>query len=184
MEEALRRLGAVLKARGELHSVLVIGGACLLLSGLSTRATRDVDFVGEIIEGQLVSRTDAEAGLLAAVADVARELSLPPGWMNAGPAGLANETLPEGLLERAPRVAYDNLILYLAHRSDLVAFKLYAAADHFGDPLDRHLVDLRMLKPTEHEPQAGAVWARLQDDSTGFAKLLAGVVDVLGASDA
>ena len=46
LERALRSLGAVLESRGLSYEVLVVGGSCLLLLGVITRPTADLDVVG------------------------------------------------------------------------------------------------------------------------------------------
>jgi hypothetical protein len=46
LEEALETLGAVLEGRGWSSGILVAGGSSLLLLGLITRPTADLDVIG------------------------------------------------------------------------------------------------------------------------------------------
>ena len=75
--------------------------------------------------------------------------------------------LPEGVADRATTRAFGHLVVRLASREDHIAFKLYAAADHW--PMrSRHLADLEKLEPTEAELRAATAWCRTHDPSEGF----------------
>jgi hypothetical protein len=54
----------------------------------------------------------------------------------------------------------------------MITFKLYAAADHFGDAANKHIGDLLLLDPTADEIEFAADWCREQDASAGFGSLL------------
>jgi hypothetical protein len=45
LEDALSTLGAVLQARGLTFEIVAIGGSSLLLLGITSRVTRDLDVV-------------------------------------------------------------------------------------------------------------------------------------------
>ena len=155
LEEALTTLGQVLQDRGETHDVVVIGGGALLLLGLIERPTTDLDAVARV-EGERWLRAEPfPDGLRRAVTDVAAALDLEDDWLNPGPAGLVDLGLPDGFEVRAIVRAYGTLTIRLAAVEDLVAFKLYAAADHWPDQ-SRHLADLRRLGPTRDRLVAAA----------------------------
>lgn len=169
---ALQTLGELLELRGERHEIAIIGGTCMLLSLHSPRTTRDVDVVAEVDGGAIVAISILPESLDAAARAVALRLYLPNNWVNAGPAGMKHGELPEGFLERCTIEYFSSLIVHVAGRKDMIAFKVFAAADHWGDPLDKHRADIALLKPTSDELQWAAEWARRQDRSEGFAQLL------------
>ena len=80
--------------------------------------------------------------------------------------------LPVGFLGRTQQREFGALMVHLAGRIDMISFKLFAAADHFGDAANKHLGDLNLLAPTQEEVTFAAGWCREQDPSTGFAALL------------
>ena len=183
LEEALSTLGQLLQDRGETHDVVVIGGGALLLLGLIERPTKDLDAVARVVGERWLRAEPFPAGLTRAVEDVAAALDLEDDWLNPGPAGLVDLGLPKGFEERATVRTYGTLVVRLAAVEDLVAFKLYAAADHWPDQ-SRHLADLRRLRPTPARLLAAAKWCRTHDPSEGFRDmLLLPVLVELGVED-
>jgi hypothetical protein len=69
--EALTVLAAELDRRGISGEMYVVGGAAIALAFDERRATRDIDAVFE-----------PKAAVYEAADSVARELDLPPGWLN------------------------------------------------------------------------------------------------------
>lgn len=183
LEEALTTLGQVLQDRDEAYDVVVIGGGALLLLGLIERPTKDLDAVARV-EGERWLRAEPfPAGLTRAIEDVAAALDLEDDWLNRGPAGLVDLGVPDGFEERASVRACGTLIIRLAAVEDLVAFKLYAAADHWPDR-SKHLADLRRLEPTREGLIAAAKWCRTHNPSEGFRDmLLLPVLAELGVED-
>ncbi len=166
IEEALSALGATLAERNEQASLLVIGGASLILLGLVDRATADVDVVAATGRDGYVAIDALPPAIATAAAQVGRALGLGDGWLNAGPAGMTALGLPPGIEERVAIRRFHSLEVHLAGRRDLVCFKLYAAVDLA--PGSRHLDDIRALDPTPDELIAAARWTRTHDDSVGF----------------
>jgi hypothetical protein len=112
---------------------------------------------------------------------VARDFSLPPQWLNAGPTDLLDFGLPEGFLERLERHDYGGaLTVFFASRYDQIHFKLYAMVDQGPG---KHEEDLRALDPRPEELLAAAAWARSHDPSPGFAGILDQVLGHLGVED-
>jgi hypothetical protein len=74
--------------------------------------------------------------LAQAAIDVARAYGLADDWLNLGPASLLDGPLPAGFAERLSQVAFGALRLWIAGREDLVALKLWAAADRWPGGLD------------------------------------------------
>ena len=174
---SLRALGEILASQGEYAAVVVVGGTALIVQGFVSRATGDVDVIAISRDPPEVERKSIEAPeplpeiLLKAISRVARDYNLPHDWMNTT-VGLQWKTgLPPGFNERIHWVQFDGLWLGLADRYDLIFLKLYAAADSEG-PTSVHYQDLVALKPTHEELDGAAEWAKGQDPSVPFARIL------------
>jgi hypothetical protein len=183
LDEALAALGALLEARG-LHSELVlVGGASLLLRGVITRPTRDVDVLGaRSAAGEVVPLGQLPEQLAAAVADVGLAYGLAPDWLNLGPASLLDLGLPDGFAGRLEPRRLGGLVAWIASPFDLACLKLYAAVDHWP-ARDRHLADLEVLAPSSDDLRVAAAWARTHDPSSAFAANLAAVLRTFGVED-
>ncbi|MBI4625730.1 MAG: hypothetical protein HY736_21230 [Verrucomicrobia bacterium] len=170
LHRALGLLGElmVLRKHPGQHFV-VCGGASLLALGLVRRAvTQDVDILGRIDVGEIVSPRPLPDWLLSAADDVRTQLNLPHDWLNAH---VAEDTLfkcglPDGLAGRLTTRDYGPLlrISFIARR-DQIFLKLHAAVDRDGG---RHLQDLLDLRPDVEELLAAGRWTRTQDPSEGF----------------
>ena len=171
LDEALHTLGAVLAARGQTASLVLVGGGALVLLGLADRSTKDLDVVARVDAGQLREAEPFSAALVEAIADVALALDLEPDWLNPGPASLLRLGLPPGSQARAHERDYGALQIWLADRVDQIHLKRYAAADHWPDR-SRHLRDLEGLSPSPAELRAAARWCQSHDPSEGFREIL------------
>lgn len=180
--ELLHALGDQLTEREQHLCLAVVGGAALLMLGLTSRVTRDVDVVALVDGRALLPAEQLPAPLADAARVVARDFGLAEGWLNAGPTALLDFGLPEGFYERAHRRTYgDGLEVLFASRLDQVHFKLYAAADQGAG---KHLDDLQALEPTANELLATARWSRTHDPSEGYRDVLAHFGIDVGPSDA
>lgn len=168
LEDALEALGSVLEDRGFAYSLAVIGGGALLLRGDIRRPTKDLDVAALVEDDLLATAEPLPEALSTAVFDVAAALELAPDWVNAGPTSVLQLGLPAGFLERCTVATYGSLTLYIAGRTDLIALKLYAAADHWPSRYNKHLDDLRQLTPTTEELPDAARWCTSHDPSPGF----------------
>ena len=185
LEQALTILGELLADRGESYDIVVIGGGALLLLGLIERPTKDLDVVARIDGHRWLRAAPFPRALNQAVLDVAAALDLTDDWLNPGPADLMDFGLPTGFEARAIVRSFGALSVRFASKQDQVAFKLYAAADHWPSP-SRHLEDLRRLTPSQDALLKAARWCRTHDPSEGFRDhLLLPVLAALGveASD-
>ena len=174
-------LGEVLADRGERSELVVVGGAALALLGFVRRTTRGVDVLGSRTGDQVVPFRQLPDGLALAVRDVAGVLDLAPNWLNAGPASLVDLGLPDGFVHRLVRLDSGALVLHLAGREDLIAFKLYAAVD--DGPRSKHFSDLKALDPSPDELRSAARWAKTHDTSPAFAAELSTALRELGVAD-
>jgi hypothetical protein len=175
--ELLSALSQQLDARGETHTIVVIGGSGLIALELVSRTTRDVDVVALLADGELVSAKPLPEGMAAAAGRVADDFGLPTTWLNNGPADLLDFGLPEGFLERAVARSYGRgLQVLFASRLDQIHFKLYAAVDRGG----QHFSDLQALQPTKEELLAAAFWSETHDTSSAYRELLDEALSYLG----
>jgi hypothetical protein len=183
LRDALATLGSILEDRGYSYEVVVIGGGALLLIGLITRSTKDLDVVA-LADGDKWSRASPlPKPLTQAVKDVADALDLADDWLNAGPTDLLDFGLPEGFASRTTVERFGSLTVRYASRIDQVAFKLSAAADHWPDR-SKHLHDLRALSPSVEDLVAAARWCTTHDTSAGFRDVqFAPVLLIFGVTD-
>jgi len=167
LKEALGTLGAVLEDRRQTAELVVVGGGALMILGVVQRATADLDVVARVDGTRWVSAEPLPRPLQEAVRDVGTALGLDSCWLNAGPADLLTYGLPAGFVERVITRHFGALTIHLASHEDLIALKVYAAADHWPDR-SKHLQDLRALKPSPAQLRAAARWCRTHDPSPGF----------------
>ena len=177
LDTALTTLGGILQDRYAHFEIVVIGGGGLLLLGMITRPTKDVDVVALIDKGNFVSAKHLPKLLLEAIAEVGIALRLGNNWINAGPADLFTMGLPEGFASRMSTRYYGGLTLHLAGRFDQICFKLYATVDQ--GPTSKHFTDLKLLKPTPTELKKAANWCKSHDVSDDFASNLSEALDIL-----
>ena len=170
LEQALEILGQLLKDRGHYYEVVAIGGGGLLLLGLISRTTKDLDLVARLENDTIFSSFPLPQTLLNAAQEVGKALQLREDWLNCGPASLLERGLPEGFFDRMHTRYYKGLTLHLANRVDQICFKLYAATGH--EPQSKHYTDLIALKPSFSELEFAKKWCLTQDVSETFALLL------------
>lgn len=178
LHQALTVLGDVLSDRKHHFEVVAIGGGGLLLLGMITRSTKDVDLIALVDRGNLVSAKYLPTPLLEAIAEVGLALRLGENWINTGPSDLFLMGLPEGFLGRMNTYHYGGLTLHLAGRFDQICFKLYAAVDQ--GPQSKHFADLKSLEPSQGELEIAANWCKTHDVSEEFASTLSEALVVLG----
>jgi hypothetical protein len=170
IERALQAVGELLAAEGESYAIVVLGGAALSLRGIVTRTTRDVDIVAFASDARVPAQAKLHLppkplppALVRAIAIVASDFGLDPGWLNTAVDLQMNAGLP-GFHGRLDWRRYAALVVGVASPTDLVAFKLFAAAD---DGLGgRHVRDLVALRPTPSQLEWAAAWVKTQDANT------------------
>ncbi len=139
------------------------------LLGFVDRPTRDIDVLARAEEatGKLHPPEPLPEALRDAIAEVALDFDQPRDWMNTVVAHQWVTGLPPGLEQRVSWRDYGALRVGLVSRRDLIAFKLYAAADQTG-PTSVHVKDLLALEPAHGELAEAAAWIRTQDASVDF----------------
>jgi hypothetical protein len=136
INESLSLLNSYLLKKKEKRSFIICGGASLLLQGIISRTTKDIDIVAPPIDKVL-----AEAAI-----SVANELGLDPHWLNCGPETISKELEP-GWEKRLIEVFLaSNLTVFSISRSDLIFSKFWAFCDRQKDK-----EDLILLNPTPTE---------------------------------
>jgi len=169
---------------------VVCGGAALGLQGLQDRPTRDVDVLGRW-DDALLDVAGIEAfpeevlACIQRVADNHPELAgMGRNWINLGPRALVQAGLPEGFADRLHVMHIGNrLTLHLLGRQDLLALKLYAAADDLGPRQEVHFADLRELAPTYDELEWAVEWLRTLRDFEEKRHVVRHVIERLGYDD-
>ena len=126
-EEALATLCEVLEGRGPAFEIVAIGGSGLMLLGLVSRPTRDLDALAFVKDGACISADPFRPALTDAVASTGWALGLSEDRFNPGPTELLRFGLPAGFESRVSRRRYRTLTLQVAGRFDQICFKLYAA---------------------------------------------------------
>jgi hypothetical protein len=180
LRTALQTLGEVLQGRAQSSRILVVGGSSLLLLGLIDRPTADLDVIGTAVGDHYVKAASIPKSLASAARDVGAALGLGPNWLNAGPASLFDFGLPLGFETRVQVLTFASLEVHVPGRYDLICFKLYAAVDHSGERLSKHMRDLQDMEPTADELAAAAAWTRTHDPSEGFRGELLKILKSLG----
>jgi len=166
LRAALDLLGRRLSDLGLEAEIVVIGGGALLLTGLTTRSTKDVDIVALMKGKELVSPDALPALFFEAAREVSQEYRFEPDWMNTGPKELLRHGLPAGFVRRCMTFRFHALTLQVADRFDQIHLKLYAATD--SGPESRHFRDLLGLQPTSAELLSAGRWCLTHDPSPGF----------------
>lgn len=188
LNRALQATGELLARRGQTAAVVIVGGTALNLLGVIERATRDVDVIAAATprargDPRTIRPPDPlPQPLLDVIAIVARDLGLPPDWMNTTVGGQWQSGLPRGFASRIAWRREGGLWIGLAGRLDLIYLKLYAAADDVG-PTSRHYKDLVALRPTQDELARARSWIRRQDPSPDVARAVESVVRHVLAAD-
>ncbi len=161
LQQALTMLGEILDTRDSAPVELVVcGGAALRAIGLVSRATKDVDVRArrDEIDREVIGAWPLPDFLLEAVAEVAREMRLPPNWLNAsaGMMTMALEDLPVSVWSELHEHDYGpRLRIGFVGRKGLLFLKAHAAIDREEK---RDLSDLNAIDPTPAEWQEVLDW--------------------------
>lgn len=115
------------------------------------------------------------AGLLRAVARVAKDYGLPEDWLNTAIGAQWDRGLPPGFAEELEWRDYGALEVGFAGRSSLIALKLFAVVDTSATSV--HFQDLVTLAPTDNELEEAARWVEGQDEGEHFPRILAEALD-------
>jgi hypothetical protein len=169
---------------------VVCGGAALGLQNLQDRPTRDVDVLGRWDEQRLgvVSVETFPQRLVSCLRRVAAnhpELAgMEATWVNPGPGALVQAGLPVGWEQRVSMLRVgERMTLRLLGRDDLVALKVYAAADDRGRRQVVHFGDLETLAPTFGELERAIEWLGTMPDFEEKRLVVKYVIERLGYED-
>ena len=150
---------------------VVCGGVALAFQGLRLRTTRDVDVLGDWKAADMVIACieDFPSKVKTCIQRVTEnhpELwGLGTNWINLVPRRLAAHGLPKGFAQRMASVQFGKrLTIHLLGRSDLLALKLYAAADDLGPRQEIHYQDIKAMNPKFDELDEAVDWVRTLPD--------------------
>jgi hypothetical protein len=189
IDAALTHLGKrLLYADSSPVSIIVCGGSALLVQGLSTRTTQDVDVCAAAAQPAEAPLGSTSVNLpnvfLEAVQATAREMGLNPLWLNTAAAEVLEVYgPPKGMEERLLSRDYGPCLraLFLS-RIDQIHFKLLAAADPLAP--ERHLEDLvHRLRPSAVEARMAVDWLLDRPTSSWVRANIRQVVEALGHAD-
>jgi Nucleotidyltransferase of unknown function (DUF6036) len=179
LRQALAALGTLLIDRGLDYELVIVGGGGLLLLGLISRPTKDLDALALVENGHYALARPLPQPLLEAVEDTGNALGLGSDWLNPGPTDQLTQGLPDGFANRTTVHVFGGLTVHLAGRLDQICLKLYAAVD--DGPKSKHVADLIDIDPTPEELSAAADWVRRQDSALEFPGFVQAVVQLLEA---
>ncbi len=173
---ALEILGELLKHKGLHFELAIVGGAALLLRGLISRSTLDMDVIAIIGDGERWETSKPlPDDLVAAVREVAEALDLSrqprdeKDWLDSGPGILMRLGLPPGFKDRTTIQQFGRLTLRIASRVDLIHLKLWSATDPArGMRREVDVEDLQKLQPTEEELRNALTWCAQMDGREDF----------------
>lgn len=182
LETLMKALEGAIEVEGsQAFDLVVCGGAALNAQGLVTRTTDDVDILALVADETDVLAEPLPAGLVQAIARVARDHGLLAKWMNNGPTDMQRFGLPQGLLGRARAVQYGpQLTVRFIDRFDQIHLKLFALVDQGPG---KHVRDFTALRPTHDEVLLAGQWCISQDPSEGFRTVLEQALLQLGFAD-
>jgi hypothetical protein len=164
-DNMLSALGTVLEEQETAPvDIVVCGAMALLLQGIITRPTRDIDGLGLVVEegGSLVLRKPLMSSEFnAAVERVGSLFNEGKHWFSTAVRILHDDTeLPADLVEMAQVRSYGSrLTVRLCSRRHMVCLKMWAAIRR-GEPDIGDLIEMRI---SEGEARAGAEWCLEQD---------------------
>ena len=170
---------------------IICGGTALQIQGLAQRTTRDIDVIAgrSPVTLELVPLTRFAPAIERAIDRVSSaHPELRSGdlrWVNLGPRRLIESGLPPGFTDRLqPLVVGKHLTLHLPARIDLLAFKLFAAADARGIRQHIHQADFIALAPTEAEIRFALDWIlTIPDPNHSLRAELRGFLKDIGHDD-
>lgn len=126
IKDSLILLNIYLGKKGVKRSFIICGGASLVLQGIISRTTKDIDIIAPPIDDILK----------ASALSVSQDLGLDDHWLNTGPESISKD-LASGWESRVFEVFNDsNLSVFSISRSDLIFTKFWALCDRQKDKQD------------------------------------------------
>jgi hypothetical protein len=144
MTQALARLGELAQAHGQILTLIVVGGAAMVLRYQARVSTKDVDAFFLTPPERQETRAWA--------ARVARELGLPADWLNDGAKGFMQGLTYGPLLLEAPGIQ-----VYQVGSEQLLAMKLSA----WRGPVDRQDATIILAELAPQYASKDALWSAI-----------------------
>ena len=133
---------------------VIVGGTALVLLGITSRATKDVDVLCPRISPDVIDAASEFAQQRRAIGE-----TLADDWLNNGPWPLIPDLPPNWMQRVNPVFQGSALTLAVPDRPELLATKLYALCDRGTD-----LADCLALNPSAVELAAALPWLASRDE--------------------
>lgn len=148
IKDIIEKFDEFLVAHGVSFEGIAVGGAALILLGVTDRKTRDVDLLNDEIPLD-VTRLAKE---------FAAKQGLPENWLNNGPSDLTQYLPAHWIARTVPLFSGKALMLRALGRTDLLKTKVWAFCDRPGD-----LADIVALNPSPAELLDALCWVKPLD---------------------
>ncbi|MGB0452640.1 MAG: DUF6036 family nucleotidyltransferase [Bacteriovoracaceae bacterium] len=176
ISDVINEFDVFLSKKNISFEAVIIGGAALNLMNITSRVTRDVDFLDPSIPENIKKAS------IEFKNHIKNKLSLDHDWINNGPESLKND-LPKGWRDRCVEVFNGKcLILFTLGRLDLLKTKLYAYCDRDTDfddciKLNPTLEEINQCLPWVLEGDASELWESRVNESILRLKVELGLTD-------
>lgn len=148
-----------LHAKGESFSGVIVGAGALVLIGITTRNTKDIDVLDPMLPAHIQELADD----FVKVQENFDIHGLKPNWLNNGPRSLL-DVLPSDWPDRSQKIFSGKaLTLFSLGRSDLLKTKLFAYCDR-----GRDIDDCIAINPAREELLEALDWVKNQDQNPGW----------------
>ncbi|MGK5084476.1 DUF6036 family nucleotidyltransferase [Bdellovibrionota bacterium FG-1] len=152
----LNQFDEYLAQRGQAFEAVVIGGAALIVMGIISRDTIDVDCLDPKIPDEILKHA-------ANFRTSAPNLRLHEKWINNGPDSLIRDLPHDWRTRLVPIFKGESLHLLTLGRLDLLKTKLFAFCDR-----DQDLQDCMAFKPTQKELDSCIDWVSQRDGNPNW----------------
>ncbi len=153
VKKSLELLDYYLAKKNLKRSFIICGGGALILRGIISRTTKDIDVVAPPIDNELQS----------AALSVASDLGLSGHWLNCGPESITKDL--EADWQKRVDLLFTGraLQVYSLSRQDLIFSKFWALCDRQKDHSD-----LIAIKPTLDELKRAADYTAKKDGNPSW----------------
>lgn len=167
MKNIIKKFDQFLSENDEEFEMIIIGGGALVLLGIISRSTRDIDCLSPEIPAKIKKLSEEFAKNSG--------LSLNKDWLNNGPQSIVNDLSP-GWRDRL-QLAFkgESITLHTLSRIDLIKTKISAMCARGSD-----LNDVINLKPTLSELTETRSWLLSFDNNDQkWSKIVDSNIDIL-----
>ncbi len=156
--EILADFDQFLVERGLVLDAIIVGGTALVLLGIISRATKDVDVLYPNLSPDVIGAAREFARQRRATGE-----TLVDEWLNNGPHAIIPDLPPDWMQRVNPVYQGQALTIAVPDRPELLATKLFALCDRGMD-----LADCLALDPSEAELATVLPWLVSRDAHVGW----------------